>query len=254
MSNINIISGPPTSKVSKEEAEAQLLAHKSFPKNASYALSEVEGRWIAAIAAGPFEPSGEEPSDGPPKPDFDSEPEEKSDGGSDFPEEKKEDHEPKKEDKGDKEKGGELGEIKELLTTLLTALGLSPEGAEDSPIPGLEGPPPPPGDHNPAVPGEQGADNKTHTVHERALKPGESPPGTTPVGAPAFASVSDNHPWREVIGKKKSFVVEEPIANARLADVQAELSKLAEGTGYSVKQLREGNVDGKRTARALISQ
>lgn len=269
MSTVTIITGPPTSKVSKADAEAKLLQHPSFPKGSSYTLDEVEGRWIAAIApkvaAPPFAEEGGDAapaseSDSP-FPSDDGASADKSDG-----EDKPSDDGPPKEDgpKDDKGEGGEKGleaqvhHLVEMLTKITDALGLG--GPEASPVPGEdaphEGPPAPPGDHNPAAPGTQLADNKTHTVHERALKPGESPPGTTPIGAPAFAStkVAANHPWADVIGVKRSFVVEEPIGDAKLAAVEAELRGLAQGTGYSLKQLVEGSRDGVRTAKALISK
>jgi hypothetical protein len=87
------------------------------------------------------------------------------------------------------------------------------------------------------------------------LKPGEAPPGSTPIGAPAFASVADDHPWKDVLGKKRTFKVDEPIGDMTLASVKAELDSLAEGTGYQVKQLIEArNESGQRVASALISR
>jgi hypothetical protein len=255
-----IITGPPTDKVSKEEAEAKLVRHPQFPKNASYALEEVEGRWIAAISpkqaappeafsdgggagdtpAGPPEPS--EAPKGPPEEDVPDD-------------ESSEDEKPKgdKDEKGEKGEKGELGEIKELLTLLVTALGLG-AGPEDSPIPGAdEGPPvPPPG----APPADApGGDNKTHTVHERALKPGEAPPGTTPIGSPSFAHVRDDHPWKSILGRKRTFKLEEPIGDEPLSAVAAEVHALAaETNGYKVAQLNEARDDsGQRIARVLIT-
>lgn len=259
MSNkINIIQGPPTSKVTKEAAEKQLVSHPQFPKDASYTLDEVEGRWVAAITveAGPpaFADDGAEPeapapelSEGPPSDD-----EGPSDDGPELPG----DDDSKSDDKGDDEKGekGELKHIEKLLTTLLDALGINPDG--DSPVPGPDdeqGPPAP--DGPPSPDGPPGGQEKQVVRHERSLKPGESAPGTTPIGAPSFASVADDHPWKGVLGKKRSFPVEEEIGNATLASVRAELNSLAAGTGYEVKQLREGtSPDGKRTAKALIAQ
>lgn len=258
---IEIIKGPPTSKVTKEAAERQLLAHPQFPKGASYTLDDVEGRWIAAISkvAGPpafaDDEGGESPapeSDGPPSDDAPSD-EGPDLGPPDDDEGPSEEKGEKKEEKGEK---GELNEIKELLTVLLTALGLSPGGPEDSPVPGPDGagpdgpPGPPPGGPEG---GPDGGHEKQVVRHERSLKPGESAPGTTPVGAPSFSSVSDDHPWKAIIGKKRTFPVEEEIGDATLASVRSELSKLAKGTGYEIKQLREGRTsDGRRTAKALI--
>ncbi len=270
-----IVTGPQSSKVSKEAAEQQLRSHPAFPKGAAVELEEVEGRWIAAIASvkeaefPPSEPSEDKPEpeapEGPPTPDAEEEGDKPDFGGEPDGDEKPEGE---KKEKGDKE--GEKGEIKQLLhlvTTLLTALGINPD-APDGLVPGEEGPPAPPGlDGPPGVPGEAGPpgppgpgehEDKNVVRHERSLKPGEAPPGTTPVGAPAFASVkiADDHPWRDAIGVKHSFPVEEVIGeDESLANVKSELDKLAEGTGYGVKQLVEGRTaSGQRTAKALISR
>lgn len=264
---LQIIHGPSASKVTKEAAEAQLRSHPAFPKNASVMLDVHEGHWVAAIAkvaefgdehtGEPSEPEAEAP-DAPDEAPSDDAPESPDEDDSNpFSDEKKED--------GDKEEKGEKGELKQLLhlvTTLLTALGINPDAGEgDSPIPGLDAPGPdgPPADGPPPGPPSDGSgDEKQHIVHERAMKPGDIPPGSTPVGAPAFASVkvADDHPWKDIIGEKRSFPVEETISDDEsLADVKQELDSLAEGTGYQVKQLVEArNASGQRTAKALISR
>jgi hypothetical protein len=255
---VQIITGPPTARIAKAEAEAQLLKHPEFPKGASYELEAVEGRWVAAIAsvkeattkesappafaegapddAAPSGPPSDEAPEGPP---------------SEAEEPKGEDADDKPGDEGKDEPKGEKGELQQLvhmLTTLMDALGLSPNGPEDSPIPGADeatpGPPLPP-------PDAPGGDNKTHTVHERALKPGEAPPGTTPVGSPSFAST---HPWADVLNKKRSFTVQEEIGDQPISKVAQELAGLANGTGYEVKQLRAEQVGDKRVARAIIAK
>lgn len=264
MSKVQIIAGPLTSKVSKADAEAKLTQHPQFPKEADFVLEEVEGRWVAAIApkvaeGNPFGGGGED-AGGPPSPDGPPTPEgpegdsgESPDGSGD---EKPEGEDKPKDEKG--EKGGEKSEIAhltQLVTLLVQALGLDPSGA--NPAPGVDdphgGPPSEEGGPHEGPPGP-GADDKTHTVHERALKPGEAPPGSTPVGAPAFASVADDHPWKGVLGKKRTFKVEEEIGDQTLASVHSELKQLAEGTGYRVAQLQEARQDGRRVARALISR
>lgn len=267
-----IVRGPESSKVSRENAESQLKAHPAFPKGATFDLEDIDGRWIAAIAASdetvekksevkeaelPFSPEEDGPAEESGPPTDDGPPSDDAEGGEEKPE-----GESPSEDKGEKhekgEKGGELAKLEHLLTTLLTALGISPDGPE-SPVPGLdEGPPAPPPGH----PGEGGgpptdAEGKTHTVHERALKPGEAPPGTTPIGSPAFAAtkVADDHPWSDAIGVKRSFPVEEVIGDTPLSEIKSELDAIADGTGYQVKQLVEGrNKDGQRTAKALIAR
>jgi hypothetical protein len=270
-----IVTGPESSKVSKEMAEKQLRSHPAFPKGAAVELEEVEGRWIAAIASVkegefPFEPSEEGPSDDKPEPpvseDGPSEeaPESDDEGSEDHEKSETPGEEKKEHGKDKKGEGGEIEHLVHLVTTLLTALGINPEGAGDSHVPGLdEGPPAPPGGDipggppsGPPVPSE--GDGKNHTVHERSLKPGEAPPGSTPIGSPAFAStkIAEDHPWANAIGVKRSFPVEEVIdEDQSLADVKAELDAIAAGTGYEVKQLVEGrNKAGQRTAKALIAR
>lgn len=247
-----IIVGPPTAKVSRTQAEEKLLAHPLFPKGAAYALDSVQGHWVAAFTHESAPPDAFADGGGPGQTlDGPPEPSEAPKGPDETPEVDSEGEDKPKGDKKDKggEKG-ELGEIKELLTVLLTALGLGPDGLgpDANPVPGAdEGPPPPP-------PDAPGADNKTHTVHERALKPGESPPGTTPVGAPAFAHVREDHPWKGILGVKKTFKIEEPIGDDEsISAIASELKGLAEETGsYQIEQLGEFNSNGRRIAHALV--
>jgi hypothetical protein len=280
MSKLTIIPGPPVTQLAKEAAVDLLKSHPRFPKNASFTVEEIDGRWVAAYAeddltkqsAPPFgggEGGPPAPDAGPPAPEegppSEEAPPSDDEGGEEGP--------PKEEGEGEKGEGKEHGEkgveaqlhaVTEMLHTIVTALGLD-VGAGDSMIPGEEGSQHAPGpsspdsvspagpDTDPNASGSQGPDGKTHTVHERALKPGEAQPGSTPIGAPAFASVSDDHPWKEVIGKVRSFSTEEVIdEDATMATVAAELNRLAEGTGYRVEQLREARENGQRVAKALL--
>lgn len=96
--------------------------------------------------------------------------------------------------KGDEKPKGEKAEVAELLQLvhqIVEHLGIGADpvvpGAEDVPLPGLDGPPPPDGpghSDDPRAPG-----NENIQVHRTKMKPGETPPGTTPIGAPAFSSV-----------------------------------------------------------------
>lgn len=267
-----IIVGPPTSHVSRKEAEEKLVANPRFPKNASYTLEAVEGRWIAAISHKQSAPppafadgggAGDTP-DGPPSPDEEPKgPPSDDESDLDLPGDKPEGEDgPPKDDGEDKGKGSieeQVSHLTELLTTVVEALGLGGHHHDESPVPGLDDAPhgepgldgPPGGPPAPAS-----GDGKSHTVHERALKPGEAPPGTTPIGAPSFASVSSDHPWHGILGQKKTFTVEEVIGkDAKISAISAELNKLSEGTGYRVAQLVEGtDTAGRRTARALITK
>jgi hypothetical protein len=270
-----IIPGPPTTRVSRAQAEDKLKGHPRFPKGSSYAIEEVEGRWVAAFtveAAPPFGGGDEAPAnDAAPTPPSDDSAPEGDDGASadnfDGSDEKLpgEEGKPGEGDEKGEKGGGELGEIKHMLTTLLTAMGL---GGPDASMLGGEEVGPPDAGHDPTAPPAEPPhgsddmdprDNKTHTVHERALKPGEAPPGTTPVGAPSFASVRipDDHPWHDRIASgDKEWVATDYMEDGEPIKVIAnELKALAEPYGYKVQQLQAG-VDsaGNRVARARIAR
>lgn len=262
--DLHIVKGPPVAKMSRVAAEKKLAEHPEVQKAAEWKLREIEGVWVAAVAvpkeAGiskestppPFAPAEEAaPSDGPPTDGPPSDEGDTPDDGEMPGEEKPEGDEPKGDDKG---KDGGIEHQVTLLThmmhELMSALGLGgstpPEGPMGHEDPGMA-PPPPGGD----APG--GGDGKSHTVHERALKPGEAPPGTLPVGSPSFASVHPDHPWSGVVGKKRTFTLEEAIGDKTMAAVRAELSELAKDTGYSVRRAKEGvNQDGVRVARVIV--
>lgn len=260
MSKLRIIRGPLSAKVSKADAEQGLVNHPEFVKGSSYTLEDVQGRWVAAIheAAPPFEeesPSEDSPFDEPVVPEDSGSEDKKDDGPSE--DEKSEEKSEKSDDKSDGEKGdkkegleAKVDKLTDMLTTIVDALGLS----EMPPMPGdeLGGPPmdvpPPPGGP------EEGPKPKTHTVHERALKPGEAPPGTTPVGAPAFSSVREDHPWREIIADAANFHVESEIGETSNGDVLNELQSLASEVGYKVGQFKPFERGGKRYAKALITR
>lgn len=249
---VRIITGPPSDRIKKEEAVAKLTSHPQFPKNASFNIENVEGRWIAAVAVPTqIEKVSAPPMDGPP---MDGPP---SDGPSGPPsddaglppelEAPADEDAPKDEEKGEKGLEAEVKHLTELLTKVVDALGLGEH--DDSPVPGPDEP------HDPGAEGPHPhGDDKTHTVHERAMKPGEAPPGATPIGSPAFASVADDHPWKDIIGQKRTFTVEEEIGDQSLSDVHSELQTLASGTGYKVQQLREASSEGRRTAKALLQR
>lgn len=264
MSNVRIIPGPPASKVSKAQAEAGLTSDADFPKGADYALDVVEGRWVAAISTQSGPPFGnEEAEEGPPGPPSDGPP---SDSGGEGPPSPDSDEGGEEKPKGDKkEKGGGDAKLLHILETIAVALGIDITGGDSSMVPGMDGPPGPggpPGMDGPPDAGMGGpppgppGDDKQHIVHERALKPGDVPPGGTPLGAPAFASVRDDHPWKGVASAKKSFDVEQEIGDSPLAEAANELRSLAsEIPGLKVKQLvAETTSNGTRIARAHISR
>lgn len=268
------IQGPPTQKISRKRAKELLEDHSAIPKDAEYDLWAQGGRWVAAWhQANPFgEPADEEeeapgpksegPDDTAPEPpDADK----GDDEGDDKPPTDDGEGGPPKGDDDKKDKGEKADlkldhEIFDLLQKIVVALGIDTGGPEDSPVPGEEGPPAPPPAAPPHPAGPSGPDQEVK--HERALKPGEAPPGTTPVGAPAFASV-EKHPWKDLLkvedGQIKprvaSFFVEEHWPEDRpVSEFEYEARRVAHGTGYKVKQTKRGtDEDGNPTVKALIS-
>lgn len=265
---IEIGKGPLVTEVTRDQALAAVKNHPYFPKTAaaieSVTLDEVEGRWVVAFVkdsggppfGAPADSDDEAPgpksegpddtsdgSDGPPSPDPMDGPPKDEDG-------------PPKKEKGE-DKGGDkalLHHIMDTLTQITMALGL-PDAGGASMAPGAEDTPMPPGpaDAGPPAPGDpHGGD--THVIHERSLKPGEAPPGGTPIGAPAFSSVDPNHPWAHIVGKVASFDLDEAIGNTPMSQVYAETEHLAKTSGFKVKQLYDYTTDdGERRARGQVS-
>lgn len=260
------LDGPPTSKVSHAEAVAKLKRNPNLPQGADFEVWEHEGHWIAAavVQSGPPfgapadteeeapGPKSEGPDDTAPAPD-DGPPKGPEDGA---PEDGDEGEGPPKDEKKD-EKGGDKHlehEIYDGIQKIMDALGLTGMGPEDSPVPGEEGPPAPPGPPGPPA-GPPGGAGQT-IQHEKAMKPGESPPGSLPVGAPAFSSVDPHHPWSHMIDKTASFTVQERWpADRSLDEPRAELTNLARTAGLKLKQTTRGvDDDGFPTVEALISK
>lgn len=268
--------GPKVTAMTREAAVEAAKTSPQFPQGATdITVEELDGHWVAAIhvADNPFGGPADETSDAPgPK-----------SGGPGDTEPPKEDGPPKDEEnddaspddddgspKGGEEhsKGGETHKIDALFDAvqkILVALGI-PDSEAVSPVPGEEppaGPPGPDGTPEGAVPGTPDAPDKLQ--HEKALKPGEVPPGGTPVGAPAFSSIQHPnpiiardgfHPWAGLIGVTATFEVEERVPDHySAADVDAELQEVAYGTGFKVKQAQvyTDEQSGHRIAKALIS-
>lgn len=275
--------GPKTASVTRAEALRLAKENPAFPQDADdITLAELDGHWVAAVhvADSPFGGPADE-TEGAPGPKSegpgDTAPPEK-DGGDDHKEPDADDAggppDGDSDDKGGdgdgppKEKGSEkheLSQVLDLLTKVVTALGIpldQPEGlipGEEAPggPPGPDaGPPPPPGAGGP--PG--GGPEEVH--HEKALKPGEVPPGQVPVGAPAFSHVNpiiargEKHPWEQLIGVAATFELEERVPeHYSAADVDAELQEVAYGTGFNIKQTKVFTDEntGHRIAKVLVS-
>lgn len=242
--SIKIITGPKTSKVSKDEAIEALKSNPNFPKEASFSVEDVEGRWVAAFeAAAPPDFEVEEVSvDEDTLDDSSSDDSDDSDGFSIDSEDG-----PESEDSEDSETS-QLDAIKNTLDSICQALGVDPEsggvdGLDD--IPGIAEEAPP----------EAAPNEAQRIIHEKSMGPGDVPPGGTPLGAPAFASVSDDNPWKKAaIDGVEEFPVKEKIGSTPLNSVRQELKQYAEEIGYRVAQLDVSSTDGIRVASAIIQK
>ena|ERR1700677_1927215 len=268
--------GPKVTTMTREAAIEAAKTSEQFPQGADdITVEELDGHWVAAIhvADSPFGGPADETSDAPgpksegpgdTKPDDGPPKDDKPDDGGDS--EGGDDSEgPPSKDEGDEHgKGGESHEIKalfDLVNQIAVALGIPDLGAQ-SPVPGEEPQEGPPGPDAGGPPGAGAPPAPEEVHHEKALKPGEVPPGQTPVGAPAFSSTNPiiarggKHPWENLIGVTATFEVEERVPDHySAADVDAELSELAIGTGFKVKQaqVQTDERTGHRIAKALIS-
>lgn len=279
---IYFATGPEVTTMTREAALAAAKESPQFPKDATdIVVEELDGHWVAAVhvADNPFGGPADESSDAPgPKSEGpgDTKPDDgppKDDGGDGGSDDGGSSDGPPSPDGGDeKGKGGEKHEISALLdivTQIATALGIAPPGlGGESPVPGEEppaGPPGPPGAGGPpgGPPGAGGPPAPDEVHHEKALKPGEVPPGAGPaVGAPAFSHINpiiargQKHPWEPLIGVAATFNVEERVPeHYSAADVDEELREVAYGTGFKVKQTQvyTDPQTGHRMAKALIS-
>ena len=272
--SIVFATGPKVTTMTREAAVEAAKTNPQFPKNADdITVEELDGHWVAAIhvADNPFGGPADQTDDGPgPKSegpgdtqDVKPDDHDSDDGGppGDHPEPDGDEGPPK--DDEHKEKGGESHKIDALFDAvqkILVALGIpDTEGGEENPVPGEEPPAGPPGPEG-GPPGAPPAPEEVH--HEKSLKPGEVPPGQTPVGAPAFSHTNpiiargEAHPWEGLIGVTATFEVEERVPDHySAADVDAELREVAYGTGFKVKQARVFTDErtGHRMAKALIS-
>lgn len=256
------------SDISKEEAMKLLYESPTFPRGAKLISLEKNSakHWVATlevpnsskVAGPPFPPK----KDGPPAPDEDG-----PAAPSDDPLEEaiKDESEDKLEDKGGDEKADEgaekvdIQQVFDLVKQIAQAVGVAPElgdGGEEGlpgPHPGAPKPPPPPGAGGPP-PGPPGAKGGK-PPSQRPLRPGEAPPGTTPVGAPAFASVREQneanglHP---MTGRARELIVSGPAMPLKAA--RQELNELYREAGYEVKRIVPAtDDDGRDILRAKLA-
>lgn len=193
--------------LSMEDARVSLLQSANLSVGTEIgAIYEDKGRWAATVfvphvASPPFPPDNDnEEQDTLPKPKDDSGESPSSDddspdeGGDDSAPKPKSDGEskPKSEGKGEGEVLGLLHQILEALMGPQMPPGPGAGGPMGAP-PGMGGPPKPPGPPMPppGPPGPPGGPGGRiqEVIHRKTLRPGDAPPGTTPVGAPALSSV-----------------------------------------------------------------
>ena len=260
------------SGLTEEEARISLLKHATIVGSEIGPLYEENGRWTASlfipkIASPPFPPDNDnEESDSLPKPKDDSGESETSDepdgdeGGSDSPPKPKGEGEGKPKSEG----GGKDSEVLELLHLILDAIvGPSvppgpgagapsphpappgaggPPGGPGGPPPGAGGPPPGP----PGAGGPPGGPHVQEVIHKRVLKPGEAPPGTLPVGAPALSHTIPVSQLNSLQGLTDG-------RNISLSQATADLDKKFSPYGFKVAQIQRLN-DGSEKIAALLSR
>jgi hypothetical protein len=278
-STVQIIPGPSITEVTRARAEAGLKQIASRRQASTYTMDEVDGNWVGALVfetatkvsdGNPFGGGGEEeapspdPSAGAPSDggDDDSGPDgpPSPDSGSDGPPSEGDDKGEKKE----KGKGGEIKEVLDALHQIADALGVPLATGDNSMVPGADdgmgGPPGPPGGPagppmgGPAGPPPMGGPPGMADKFPKPMHPGDTPPGGTPVGAPAFASVRPNHPWAHVAGKLAHFRASTAIGEQQpIHEVTSSISELAREIGYTAKVRESRDDNGNRIAVALLS-
>lgn len=266
---LRIVVGEETTKVSKTAAEQALLAHPEFPNDADYTISEANGRWVAAFVESSQDSTEPEIEDETQKEaasnegsecEDESSDEEKTAAGpaeGDVPvdagapmDEPAPEPDDAEEDSKDETAGikADLEHLTKAVNKIVDALGLNDKPKDDAPIPDApsDAPPAPPGGST-LTNGKGQAIPKQKAIPQGALlKPGVSPP--------AFASVSEDHPWREQIeARAEYFEVEEPIgADEKLSSLVDELDELTANTGYHVASISDRTEDGVRLASVTI--
>lgn len=230
--------------LSRDDARNSLESSPQFKQGSEVLDLRRRGeQWIATL----LEPhTAEFP---PPKDDDgSSEAPEKTENSEESP--SKSEDGPPKPDGPPEAKGGEKAEIAallDLMTAIADKLGVVPggavPGAEDSPMPGgPEGPPP--GPPAPDAHGGVGGPGHQEVVHRTKLKPGDTPPGVTPIGSPAFASTQDD------LARVASFDAFDDTPGKSIKAAKAELEEMYGPLGFQVRQIKRVE-DGQRLAAKL---
>jgi hypothetical protein len=245
-------------RLSRDEARVSL--EQQFDGSEILDLKRRGDKWVATLlmpheAEFPPKKDGDNDSDDSESPKSESpepsSPSEESDSGpsdgDDGP--PKADKPPHKGPEG--EGAGGLDSAVAELTTLVHAiadkLGIGPgpmvPGAEDVAPPLPDGPPPaPPGAAGPA--GPAGPEGHQEIVHRTKMHPGDTPPGVTPIGSPAFASVEAS------VQRMASFDAFDDTPGKSIKQAKEELEALYGPMGFKVRQIKRVE-NGQRLAAKL---
>lgn len=253
-------------RLSKEEAR-ESLEHQ-FTGSEVLNLNRRGDKWVATLLipkTAEFPPStdSDSDSDDSPKPEK-KDSEGSSEGGkSEGP--PKADKSPSG-DEGPSGPGGPGGGLEHTvaeLTTLVHAIAESmgilpppgvPGGDEMGMGPDMGGPPPPPGPEMGG--GDMGPPGTQHQapghgpgvqeiIHKTKLKPGDTPPGVTPIGTPAFSSVQSTQ-----LQRMASFDAFDDTPGKSIKEARLELDSLYSPYGFKVRQIKRVE-NGQRLAAKL---
>jgi hypothetical protein len=234
-------------------ADAKRSLESQFKDSEVLELNRSGDKWVATLlepkTAEFPPPKDDDETSAPPEAKDDSEESDTPDGPpkDDAPEEG--DGPPKPE--GPKGEKAEITALLDLVHQIADKLGIMPgpaaPGAEDGPLP--DGPmPPPPGP--PGIPHDPGVGGEGHQeiVHRTKLKPGDTPPGVTPIGTPAFASTHE----ASTLSRMASFDAFDDTPNKSIREAKAELEALYGPHGFKVRQIKR--VDNGRRLAAKLSR
>lgn len=234
--------------ISRETARASL--ESNFDGAEVLDLKRRGDQWIATILepkTAEFPPKDDDSEDSAP-PKFEEDDASDSDG-PDGPPEDSDGGEGEGPPKAEKKEGpkGELNEVLNLIQAIADKLGIVPgpaaPGAEDPLAP--DGPPmPPPGPPvgPPSPHGGVGGEGHQEIVHRTKLKPGDTPPGVTPIGSPAFASSQ--------LSRMASFDAFDDTPGKSIKQAKAELEAIYGPHGFKVRQIKRVE-NGQRLAAKL---
>lgn len=232
-------------RLSKDEARDSL--ERQFEGAEIVNISRRGDKWVATL----LEPKQAE---FPPKADdgggdeggspFPPKSDEGSDDGDEAP---SEDGPPSDDSEGDgppkdgkDEKGGEMHAVLDILAQIADKLGILPPGAPMAP--GAEDPMGPGAGAPPMAPPAPAGPKPQEIMHRTKLKPGETPPGGTPVGAPAFASTD--------LSRLASFDAFDDTPGKTVKQAHAELTAVYGPHGFVVRQIKRVE-NGQRLAAKL---